>query len=222
MSAFLALLDFSLGVTGPIFVLLGLGVLLRRVGLITEGFIAAGSRLVFVVGLPTMLFVNIARTRLADSASAGMLVYGLLATVAIWLLMEIVAGFIVYPERDRGVVVQGAFRSNFGVVGLAYCGNAYGEPGLAMASLYVGVLTMLVNILGVITLSRSLHRSQGPGKVLRGIATNPLILGILLALPVSAFEIPLPAVAMKSAGYIADMTLPLALLCTGATLDFRS
>ncbi len=54
--------------------LLGLGVLLRRVGLITEGFIAAGSRLVFVVGLPTMLFVNIARTRLADSASVGMLV----------------------------------------------------------------------------------------------------------------------------------------------------
>ena len=176
----------------------------------------------FVVGLPTMLFVNIARTRLADSASVGMLVYGLVATVAIWLLMEIVASFVVHPERDRGVVVQGAFRSNFGVVGLAYCGNAYGEPGLAMASLYVGVLTILVNILGVITLSRSLHRSQGPGKVLLGIATNPLILGILLALPVSAFEIPLPAVAMKSAGYIADMTLPLALLCTGATLDFRS
>nr|MBP8217045.1 AEC family transporter [Thauera sp.] len=65
MSGFLELLDFSLGVTGPIFALLGLGVLLRRVGLITEGFIAAGSRLVFVVGLPTMLFVNIARTRLA-------------------------------------------------------------------------------------------------------------------------------------------------------------
>jgi len=84
------------------------------------------------------------------------------------------------------------------------------------------VLTILVNILGVITLSRSLHRSQGPGKVLRGIATNPLILGILLALPVSAFALPLPAVAMKSAAYIADMTLPLALLCTGATLDFRS
>jgi malonate transporter len=222
MSAFLALLDFSLGVTGPIFVLLGLGVLLRRVGLITEGFIAAGSRLVFVVGLPTMLFVNIARTRLEDSASAGMLVYGLAATVAIWLLMEWVASFVVQPERDRGVVVQGAFRSNFGVVGLAYCGNAYGEAGLAMASLYVGVLTILVNILGVITLSRSLHRSQGPGKVLRGIATNPLILGILLALPVSAFALPLPAVAMKSAAYIADMTLPLALLCTGATLDFRS
>ena len=222
MSAFLALLDFSLGVTGPIFVLLGLGVLLRRIGLITDGFIAAGSRLVFAIGLPTMLFVSIARTRIADSASVGMLVYGVVATVAIWLLMEALASFVVQPARDRGVVVQGAFRSNFGVVGLAYCANAYGEAGLTMASLYVGVLTILVNVLAVITLSRSLHRSQGVGKVARGIATNPLIIGILLALPVSAFAIPLPAVAMKSAGYIADMTLPLALLCTGATLDFRS
>lgn len=222
MSAFLALLDFSLGVTGPIFVLLGLGVLLRRIGLITDGFIAAGSRLVFAIGLPTMLFVSIARTRIADSASVGMLVYGVVATVAIWLLMEVLASFAVQPARDRGVVVQGAFRANFGVVGLAYCANAYGEAGLTMASLYVGVLTILVNILAVITLSRSLHRSQGVGKVVRGIATNPLIIGIVLALPVSAFAIPLPAVAMKSAGYIADMTLPLALLCTGATLDFRS
>ena len=222
MSAFLALLDFSFGVTGPIFVLLGLGVLLRRIGLITDAFIAAGSRLVFAIGLPTMLFVSIARTRIADSASVGMLVYGVVATVAIWLLMEALASFVVQPARDRGVVVQGAFRSNFGVVGLAYCANAYGEAGLTMASLYVGVLTILVNVLAVITLSRSLHRSQGVGKVARGIATNPLIIGILLALPVSAFAIPLPAVAMKSAGYIADMTLPLALLCTGATLDFRS
>ena len=222
MSAFLALLDFSLGVTGPIFVLLGLGMLLRRIGLITDGFIEAGARLVFAIGLPTMLFVSIARTRIADSASAGMLGYGVVATVAIWLLMEALASFVVQPARDRGVVVHGAFRSNFGGVGLAYCANAYGEAGLTMASLYVGVLTIQVNILAVITLSRSLHRSQGVGKVVRGIATNPLILGILLALPVSAFAIPLPTVAMKAAGYIADMTLPLALLCTGATLDFRS
>ncbi|MDI3514603.1 MAG: malonate transporter [Rhodocyclaceae bacterium] len=222
MTDFLALLDFSLGVTGPIFVLLGLGVVLRRIGVITDAFIDGGSRLVFAIGLPTMLFVSIARTPIADSAGIGMLVYGVAATVAIWLLMEWLASVLVQPARDRGVVVQGAFRSNFGVVGLAYCANAYGEAGLAMAALYVGVLTILVNILGVITLSRSLHRSQGAGRVLRGIATNPLIIGILLALPVSAFAIPLPAVAMKSAGYIADMTLPLALLCTGATLDFRS
>lgn len=222
MTDFLALLDFSLGVTGPIFVLLGLGVVLRRIGVITDAFIDGGSRLVFAIGLPTMLFVSIARTPIADSAGIGMLVYGVAATVAIWLLMEWLASVLVQPARDRGVVVQGAFRSNFGVVGLAYCANAYGEAGLAMAALYVGVLTILVNILAVITLSRSLHRSQGAGRVLRGIATNPLIIGILLALPVSAFAIPLPAVAMKSAGYIADMTLPLALLCTGATLDFRS
>lgn len=222
MTDFLALLDFSLGVTGPIFVLLGLGVVLRRIGVITDGFIDGGSRLVFAIGLPTMLFVSIARTPIADSAGVGMLVYGVAATVGIWLLMEWLASVLVQPARDRGVVVQGAFRSNFGVVGLAYCANAYGEAGLAMAALYVGVLTILVNILGVVTLSRSLHRSQGAGRVLRGIATNPLIIGILLALPVSAFAIPLPAVAMKSAGYIADMTLPLALLCAGATLDFRS
>ncbi|MDD2874581.1 MAG: AEC family transporter, partial [Azoarcus sp.] len=35
-------------------------------------------------------------------------------------------------------------------------------------------------------------------------------------------QIPLPKVALQSAQYFADLTLPLALLCTGATLNFRS
>ncbi|ENO83841.1 AEC family transporter [Thauera linaloolentis] len=222
MSDFLAILNFSFSVTGPIFVLLGLGILLRRTGMLTDGFIDGGSRLVFTIALPTLLFVSIAGTRISESASAGMIAYGLGATLALYLVLEWVAQFIVRPERDRGVVVQGAFRSNFGTIGLAYCANAYGDAGLAAASLYVGLVTILVNILGVITLSRSLHRSQGIGRIVRGIATNPLIIGILLALPFSALDIRLPALALRSAQYIADMTLPLALLCTGASLDFRS
>ena len=222
MSDFLSILSFSFSVTGPIFVLLGLGVLLRRTGMLTDGFIEGGSKLVFTLALPTLLFLSIAKTRIAESANVGMIAYGLLPTLLIYLALEWLARFIVQPERDRGVVVQGAFRSNFGVIGLAYCVNAYGDAGLSAASLYLGLVTILVNILGVITLSRSLHRSQGAGKIVRGIATNPLIIGILLALPVSALQIPLPALALQSAQYIGDMTLPLALLCTGASLNFRS
>ncbi|WP_341646609.1 AEC family transporter [Thauera sp. SDU_THAU2] len=222
MSDFLAILSFSFSVTGPIFVLLGLGVLLRRTGMLTDGFIDAGSKLVFTIALPTLLFTSIAKTRIAESANAGMIAYGLAATLALYIVLEWSAKFVVQPERDRGVVVQGAFRSNFGVVGLAYCVNAYGDAGLAAASLYLGLVTILVNVLAVITLSRSLHRSQGVGRIVRGIATNPLIIGILLALPVSALEIRLPELALRSTQYLADMTLPLALLCTGASLDFRS
>lgn len=222
MADFLEILSFSFSVTGPIFVILALGVVLRRTGMLTDGFIEGGSKLVFTLALPALLFISISKTRIADAASPAMIGYGLGATVVIYLLLEWLARFIVEPARDRGVVVQGAFRSNFGVVGLAYCVNAYGDAGLAAASLYLGLITILVNVLGVITLSRSLHKSQGAGRIVRGIVTNPLIIGIVLALPVSALEIRLPQLVLQSGQYFAGMTLPLALLCTGAALNFRS
>ncbi len=58
ISEFLDTLEFSLSVTGPIFVILGLGGWLRRIGMINDAFIEVGSRLVFNVTLPALLFVS--------------------------------------------------------------------------------------------------------------------------------------------------------------------
>lgn len=222
MADFLSILEFSFSVTGPIFVILLLGVWLRRIGLITEPFIDAGSKLVFNVALPALLFISIATTDFDDAANAGLILYGLLATTVVFVALELLASRSVQPREDRGVVVQGAFRSNMGIVGLAYCVNAYGEPGLVAASLYLGLVTILYNVLAVITLNRSLAKRRGIGGMVKGIFTNPLIIGIVLALPVSYFEIRLPSLVLQSGRYFADMTLPLALLCTGASLNFAS
>ncbi len=223
MSDFLQILAFSFSVTGPIFVILALGVVLLRTGMLTDAFIDAGSRLVFNIALPALLFISISQTRIEETANFALVGFGLGATLAVFVVLEWVAKLCVQPERDRGVVVQGAFRSNMGIIGLAYCVNAYGEAGLVAASLYLGLVTILFNILSVITLQRSLHRGGGGlGRMARGIATNPLIIGIVAGLVVSWTGLPLPQIALKSGQYFADLTLPLALLCTGASLNFRS
>lgn len=223
MSEFLASLAFSLNVTGPIFLILMLGVYLKRIGILTDAFVEAGSRLVFNVTLPALLFISVSKTHISESANFELIGLGALLSISTFLILEIFAYFTVKPTEDRGVVVQGAFRSNMGIIGLAYCANAYGEAGVAAASLYLGLITILFNILSVITLSRSLHKKgQGIMPILKGIAKNPLIIGILLALPVSYMEWKLPEVVLKSGEYFAQMTLPLALLCTGASLSFKS
>lgn len=222
MSDFLGILGFSFSVTGPIFVILALGVWLTRIGMLTDAFIEAGSRLVFNIALPALLFVSISKTHIGETANLSMIAFGSSATVAAFLALEWMARHLVQPEQDRGVVVQGAFRSNMGIIGLAYCVNAYGEAGLLASSLYLGLVTILFNVLAVITLSRSLHRRPGIGRMLKGIVTNPLIIAIALALPVSWLAIELPLVLMQSGQYFADLTLPLALLCTGGSLNFRS
>ena len=86
----------------------------------------------------------------------------------------------------------------------------------------MALLTIQFNILAVITLNRSLQKSASCASNLKQIAKNPIIIGVLLALPFAIFSIPLPGLALHTGEYLAQMTLPLALLCIGASLDLKA
>lgn len=222
MSDFLSVLQFAFQVTGPICVVIVLGIFLARIGLINDAFIDVGSRLVFNITLPSLLFISISKTSFEQTANLTLVIIGLVGTFLVYLVLEVLARYTIQPPEERGVVVQGAFRSNMGIVGLAYCVNAYGEVGLAAASLYMGIVVVLYNALAVITLNRSLSRHGSVLNTFKGIVKNPLIIGIVLALPFAWLQIPLPNVLLKSGEYFAQMTLPLALLCAGGSLSLQA
>jgi len=215
-------LFFSLSITGPIFIVMALGAWLNKIGQIDDHFVDVGSRLVFNITLPALLFINVANTPLHSAANIPMLAIGVLGTFLFYLILEQAASRWINNSRDRGIVVQGGFRANMGIIGLAYCFNAYGNEGLAVASIFLGIVTIVYNILSVITLSRSLEGGFNVHSTLRGISRNPIILSILAALPLAWFDIGLPNWVEQTGGYFAQMTLPLALLCTGASLPFGS
>lgn len=212
MTGILDNLQFALSVTGPIMLVLVMGVLLARWHIINDAFIDAGSKLVFNVTLPALLFIIISQTRFEQTANVALIVIGVLGTLLCFVAVELIAPLFVNPPRDRGVVVQGSFRGNIAVVGLAYAVNAYGDIALAASSLYLGVITALYNVLAVITLNRSLNRHLSPLATLRSIARNPLIIGIVAGLPFAYFEISLPGLVLQTGEYFAQLALPLALL----------
>ncbi|WP_020560874.1 AEC family transporter [Thiofilum flexile] len=222
MNLLLSNLQFALTITTPIFIILALGILLRHLNILTDAFIDSGSKIVFTVALPVLLFTSIVQTPADQSHDLPLIAYGLVATLVIYVLLELFAQRWIQPVADRGVIVQGAFRSNMGIIGLAYCLNAYGTAGVAAASLYVGFVTILFNILAVITLSRSLHREGGLKQTFLGILKNPFIIAIILALIVSALGWKLPPLLVQTGDYLARMALPLALLCTGGALSFKA
>jgi len=122
--------------------------------------------------------------------------------------------------RDHGVFIQGAFRGNLVILGLAFCANAYGEKGLAIAALPVAMTVLVYNIFSVYVLNRSLHSANGTLKpTLIGIAKNPLIIAIFLGLIINALDISMPKVLLDSGKYLSQMVLPLALICIGGALD---
>jgi malonate transporter len=213
---------FSVSITGPIFIVLCLGVFLSKRKVIDQDFIETGSSLVFKVTLPALLFFIISQADFDKSANVSLIATGVGVTLVTWIILEVLAKFFVGSDQDRGVVVQGGFRSNMGIFGLAYCFNAYGNEGLTTASLYMAAVTIVFNILSIFTLNRALKKNLGLKRTLIGIIKNPLIIAIVLALPFSYYNVSLPNIIIQTGEYFANMTLPLALICIGASLDFRA
>ncbi|WP_086981107.1 AEC family transporter [Vibrio aphrogenes] len=221
MSGIIEQFLFSASITGPICLMLLLGVLLRRLQIINDSFIDIASKLVFKVTLPALLFLSIIRSESISDNSLSLVSFAVIANIAFFLFSTLTVNSLMKESSQNGVIIQGAFRSNTGIIGLAYVANAYGNEGVALAAIYVAAVTVLYNILAVITLSpKSQTNDTHAYKVmLISILKNPLIIAILLAFMVHELSISLPQMILHTGQYFANMTLPLALLCTGGSLN---
>ena len=214
-------LSFSFSVTGPICILLFLGWLLKRIQLINDAFVDNASKLVFKVTLPALLFLSIVNADQSVQINPTYIAYGLVANLLFFLLTNFSCKFFIKDKQDHGVIIQGGFRANTAIIGLAYVANVYGDAGVALAAVYVASNTILYNILAVICLTPSQSKLgfQGIKDVGSSLVKNPLIIGIMLGVLLLLLNIKVPTVLIDTGQYFANMTLPLALLCTGATLN---
>lgn len=222
MSDVLALVQATFDVTAPVFALVLLGCVLKRLNWIDTAFINTSSALVFRATMPTLLFLGILKADLGEALQPLLLGYFALATVVSFLAAW---GWAIWrcPHADRGVYVQGAFRGNCGIVGLALAATQYGDYGLSVGGIMAGMVILFYNVLSTIVLALySPHLEANWRTLLRSILGNPLIIGILLAIPFAYFQWQLPRWLDTSARYFAGLTLPLALMCIGATLSLTS
>lgn len=153
--------SFAFNVTVPNLLMMLLGILLRHWRLMDDRFVDGATRLVFNLALPCLLFFSIATNHPQLLGNLPLVLFGAVGTLATFLLLELAAKWLVKEPRERGVFVQGGFRANTAIVGLAYAMTAYGSEGIALASLYLTVTVILFNVLSVITLTRSLQGGQG-------------------------------------------------------------
>lgn len=218
----LAVVQQTLAITAPVFSMLFLGVGLKRLGWIDDAFINTASSLVFRGTLPALLFLGIVKADLSTALQPALLGYFVLATLMCFLIAW---GWAIWrwPQVDRGIYTQGAFRGNNGIVGLALATSLYGDYGLSVGAVLGGVVILCYNTLSAMVLAiYSPHVKSGPWAIGKSILGNPLIIGVLAAMPIAYWRLPLPDWLMISTQYFAQMTLPLALICIGGTLTLAS
>lgn len=208
-----------LGVTAPVFAMVFMGLLLRKVKLINEAFIQTASTLTYKATMPTLFFLSIWQADLQSAFNAELVFFFCAATLlgflaSWWWATKTIA------YGQRGVFVQGSFRGNCGVVSFALVASYYGDYGLSVGGVLVGFTILLFNVLSVLILSvYSPSLKFSPAAVGKELAKNPLIIAVVLGMAASAVALYIPQWLLKSAEYFAGLTLPLALICVGGTLS---
>lgn len=222
LSELFATANFALSVTGPIFVMVILGGILKHYRLIGQAFIDEASKIVFNVSLPVLLGMSVIKTDLANLFDVNIIGTAGLATLLGFILLSLTSSVFVKNPREKGVYVQGAFRGNLAIVGLAFCANLYGDEGIAKASILMSILTLMYNVLSIYTLTTTLtDKKLNIKSMVISLIKNPLIIGIVVGIVVNLLSIPVHPILMKTGDYLGQLTLPVALLCIGASLSFK-
>ena len=215
---------FSLNSTVPIFLVMVMGYCLRRLGMVDDSFVKTLNKFNYTVTLPFLVFRDLSEADFYSVWDTRYVLYCFLVTlitiIGIWLL----AGLI-FPNRDcLGEFIQASYRSSAAVLGIAFIQNIYGNSG--MAPLMIIGTVPLYNVAAVLVLSFTGPHARGLDKAslrksLKGILTNPILIGIALGVLTSVCRIDFPVMIDKTINHIAVLASPLALLGLGAGFEGR-
>ena len=213
----------TLTIVLPIFLIIGLGTLLKQLRLFDEAFLQQTNRLVYVVFLPLLLFYKIGKADFSSFFNAPLVIGSSLVIVIVFTLSYFYTGKRQYSAAIRGSFCQGAFRGNLAYIGLAICLNAYGEDGLTKAGILMGFLVPVLNLFAILALLLPHHGrdQEKPPSLIAQTILNPLIIASFLGIIWSFWSLPIPLIIDRSLNITTGLALPLALLAIGGGFSFE-
>lgn len=227
------ILLFTLNTIMPVILLMALGYILRRIDFFTAEFLKISNKTVFFVLLPLLLFKNIADINDISQIRMDVIAY-VVVIIAILFIIGFFMALTVKAPKQKGVIHQCTFRSNFALIGVPLAELMGGDNGVLMAAVISLFSIPIFNVLAVIVLSvyKDDKIQLSPKKILTDIARNPLILGVLLGL-VTAFikflmnknGISNPSEKVSFVytviSYLARAATPVSLLILGGQFDLK-
>ena len=216
-------LIFSLNATIPIFLMMLLGMLFRKLGWMDEVFAAKMNKFVFLVPLPVLLFEQLATVDFSEVWDIKFILFCFVVT-AISITISTLISLLWKDRSVKGEFIQATYRSSAALLGIAFIQNIYGTAG--MAPLMIIGSVPLYNIMAVVVLSvfkpgnNSFDKALVK-KTLKGIATNPIIIGIVAGFVWSALKFPMPSVFHKTVSSIGATATPMGLMSMGATFEMK-
>lgn len=202
-----------------IFVLLALGFLLTRKGMLKDAGLKQITDVLLYVVTPCLL-INAYQKEFSVELISGLLI-GAVFSLVIQVIGIILAtvSFKKEPTKKYRVSIFGAVYSNCGYMAIPLLSASLGSDGVFYGSAYLAVFTILYWTHGI-----CVYRGDTKELSIKKIIKNPGIIGVTVALLLFATRIKLPYVISESLGHISNLNTPLAMLVMGSYLaktDFK-
>jgi len=154
----------------------------------------------------------------------GQIIFIYAGTLLVYFIIWIISSLFIKDGRDLSVFVQGAYRSNYAIVGLAIIANLFGDKGLGKASLILAFLLPVYNVLAVVILTVPMRKIRKLNllSTVYEVMLNPLIIAVIISLPFSYFKLELPSMLFTTGNFLSDVALPLALIGIGGSLNIEN
>lgn len=216
-------LIFGFNTVLPIFLLIVLGIFLKRIGLLGKDLVKSGTSLVYNCVLPVSLFRSVSTSDFKTMTNVRFILLVVCVTLGWFLLMWLLSLILCPAKEKRGVFVHGAFRSNYVYVGMPITQSILSKSVVPCTALIVTFIMPIYNMLGVLILTFYGQKGERPSvkKILVDIIKNPLTLGVLVALPFSFFRITIPEPVGEAMDMLGKIASPLSLLFIGASIRYK-
>ena len=206
----------------PMFIIIFIGAMIRKVNIITEAEAKRFNKVVFICCFPPLMFNNLYGKNIGDAVNLRLLAYAVITVLVLYAVTVIVVLKVEKAQKTRGAMIQAIYRSNFVIMGIPIVQNVFGKGDLALTAVLVTVVVPMYNILAVITLE--VFRGGKPSfrEMVRDLAKNPIIIGAFFGILSIVFSVKLPPALEMPIELLADAATPMALLMLGASFNFSS
>jgi malonate transporter and related proteins len=209
----------------PVFVLILIGYLFRRLQFPGDSFWLQAERFSYYVLFPAMLIFKLGQARVPVSAYSDVFLLVLAMLGVMTLALLIAQLFFRWPGAVFSSVYQGGIRFN-SFVAIATAGMLLGDDGLSTMAIIIAVKIPLINLLCILMFSLAVGQDGANSLRWRPVAyaiiTNPLIIGSVVGALWGYFRIGFHPLLAGVLSPLSDLALPLGLMTVGAGLQLKA
>jgi predicted permease len=197
-----------------IFSLIGVGFLVRKLGVVSQQGQKSLTNLVVDVILPCNILTAFLKVDVASIRDDGIWVFGISLVFHIFCVFYGRLMFRRPPEERRKCLRHAALCSNAGFMGIPVAEGLFGLEGIALANIYLIPMRILMWSSGIAIFSGS-HDWK---KTLKKVLTHPCIVAVFLGVIGLLLRIELPELLMKPIGYFSSCNTAMSMLVIGMIL----